>query len=117
MRTAPFSGSAEKATSGTARVVPLGTPGPTCQDGRLKAELTPPPLAPWVSFQTFSLLGLPLEARVSDVPPTPVTLTSEAGASTCRGPLPECPEESGVAPASPEEAKGVTPAFTRLTKN
>ncbi len=39
-------------------MVPDGTPVPTCQDGRLKKMLTPPPLP----VHTLSLVRRPVEA-------------------------------------------------------
>jgi hypothetical protein len=47
--------------------------------GSEKQALTPPPLAPYWSFQTTSLLQVLDEVNVSEVPPTPRTLGSEAG--------------------------------------
>src|ERR1700722_15741826 len=72
--TAPKSGSAEAATSGTSRELPLTTPWPDCHDGLLKKMLTPPPLAPLlVRSQTDSDETVLLLVRTSEVPPTPVT--------------------------------------------
>src|SRR5271170_6672916 len=79
--TPPLYGSAVSETSGTARIVPAGTPSPLCQEGRVNCWLMPPPVAPEELFQTTSVLALPLVLRASDVPPTPVTLGSLEGAS------------------------------------
>src|ERR1022692_3721705 len=73
---APWFGSAAAATSGTHRIVPLGTPVPICQDGRLNTALTPPPL----SDQAVSpVTVLVVVSNIRLVPPTPVTSGSHVG--------------------------------------
>ena len=78
--------------------------------------LVPPPLP----LQPLSLLVLPLELSVSDVPPTPITLGSLDGVSACTGPLvsPAAPSP-GVDPPSPDEAKtwlkGELDAWRKIT--
>jgi len=76
--------------------------------------LVPPPL----SDQAVSLLSLPLEFSVSEVPPTPVTFGSLAGDSTWSGPVVSgfVDPLPGVEAPSPEEAKTVTPALANKAK-
>src|ERR1700733_5685352 len=56
---APVFGSAAAHTSGTSRFVPPGIPLPTCQAGRGKNRLTPPPLA----VQPVSDVTAPVASR------------------------------------------------------
>src|ERR1700751_828688 len=93
---APVLGSAAEHTSGTNRCVPGDTPDPTCHVGREKNRLLPPPLP----VQPFSLVTAPAALRCKLVPPTPITVGSEASYSAWRGPVGLCPVLSGFEPAS-----------------
>src|SRR4051812_37433843 len=69
-----------------------------CHDGAVTEWLQPPPPAAnclnssldgWpLSFQTVSVLRVPVEVSVSAVPPTETTEASTAGASASPGALP-----------------------------
>src|SRR5471032_1819112 len=103
---APSLGSAVRLTSGTSRLVPLGTPGPVCQTGRGNKTLLPTP----PSAQPVSSATLPSAAKARVVPPTPITHGSDDENSACRGPSESCPVLSGFDPASPLETNTLTPA-------
>src|ERR1035438_5028249 len=105
------------AKSGTHRIVPEGTPVPTCHEGRPnKLLMTPPvPLLPLPPTDQTTSGGTKLPpsttGKLSIVPPTPVMLGSEAGYSTEMALLAlYVPFEGlGLEPPSPEDAKQVTP--------
>ena len=84
--------------------------------GRAKTWLTPPPPAPYPSFQTTSgVTLLPSASRFSWVPPTLVTSGSVDGQEFIG--VSYSPEPSRVAlvtPSSPEDARTVTPCTAAL---
>src|SRR5437764_3138493 len=83
--------------------VGLMAPGTCCQEGMDQRPLTPPPPACVPSFQaTSELYALP-EARLNDVPPTPVTYGCDAGSSTLGMVGVVWPQS--LLPESPEAAK------------
>ena len=113
------SSSADEATSGMQRMVPAGTPLPTCQTRRANTVLIPPPLAPIVSslnpgssvVHPVSEVTAPVAgSRTRLVPPAAVTLGSDVGRST------ERLKSLSKAPLSPEAAKSETPQLVMVAK-
>src|SRR3569623_138408 len=106
----PVFGSASSETSGTFRIVvePFDAeePAPLCQLGiAQKVLIPPPPAAQLLSFQVVSDFQLP-EFKLSLVPPTPSTVSCEAGSSTARSVV---SFGMSYAPVSPEAATAVWP--------
>ena len=106
--------SASRATSGTSRFVPGGTPQPVWNAGRVKSWLTPPPdpLHP-VSDPYPPHPGLPAIMpllQVGVVPPTPITCGEFAGLSTVSTLL------QSRLPLSPEAANHDCPSAFAFAK-